>query len=226
MVALSPPLAQRNGPSRRAPKDTHQTLLWKFQKTMLRNWTHYSKRLIIMMMSKKPTTTPPSAGRVIAIDPGYDRCGVAIIERTGGKDTLLYSECITTDKKQLFPERLATVGSEIVRLIARHQPTALSIEHLYFTNNQKTAMHVAEVRGALIFIAASLKIPVYEYTPSQVKVAVAGSGRADKKQMMLIIPKLIRVTKTIKHDDEYDAIALGITHLATHRTPQKPIAAR
>lgn len=170
-----------------------------------------------MMMSKKPTTTPPDTHRVIAIDPGYDRCGVAILERVAGKDVLFYSACIMTDKKQPFAQRLAVVGIEIARLISKHKPRALSMEHLYFTNNQKTAMHVAEVRGALIYIAATAGLPVFEYTPPQVKVAVTGSGRADKRQMMSIIPRLIKIEKTIQHDDEYDAIALGITHLATHR---------
>lgn len=172
------------------------------------------------MMSKKHTLTRPSlaGSRVLAIDPGYDRCGVAVLERTQGKDVLLYSACVTTDKKMSFPERLALVGDEVLRLVSEYEPDALSIEHLYFTNNQKTAMRVAEVRGMILYIAASHMVPIFEYTPAQVKVAVSGSGRADKKQMTLIVPKLIKIEKPIKHDDEYDAIALGITHLATHKT--------
>ena len=180
-----------------------------------------------MMTSKKHIQTRPSLTGicVLAIDPGYDRCGVALLKRTEGKDTLLYSTCVTTDKKLPFPERLVCVGGEVLRLVSEYEPDALAIENLYFTNNQKTAMRVAEVRGMIIYIAASHMVPVFEYTPAQVKVAVSGSGRADKKQLMLIIPKLIKIKKAIHSDDEYDAIALGITHLSTHRAQQKRVAA-
>ena len=155
--------------------------------------------------------------RVLAIDPGYDRCGIAILERQKAGGILLHSDCITTSASSPFPERLGVVGAGIEALIKKFKPSSLAIENLYFNTNQKTAMHVAEVRGAIIYIAASAKIPVYEYTPPQVKAAVAGWGRADKKQMMAILPKLIHINKKIQYDDEYDAIALGITNLASVR---------
>jgi crossover junction endodeoxyribonuclease RuvC len=156
--------------------------------------------------------------RVLAIDPGYDRCGVAVVERQKAGDILLYSACIITKPKTPFPDRLAVVGREVAKLIHVHKPSSFALEKLYFNTNQKTAMGVAEVRGALIYIARSANIPIFEYTPPQVKVAVSGSGRADKKQLAGIIPKLIRIEKNIQHDDEYDAIALGITHLASTHT--------
>lgn len=154
---------------------------------------------------------------VIAIDPGYGRCGVAVCKKQGGSHVLLYSSCITTGIREPFGERLKKIGSAVHALIKKYKPGALAIETLFFNTNQKTAMRVAEVRGVLIFIAASSGLPVYEYTPPQVKAAVAGWGRADKKHMMNMIPKLIRVEKKITSDDEYDAIALGITHLSSVR---------
>ncbi|MBI4068181.1 crossover junction endodeoxyribonuclease RuvC [Candidatus Kaiserbacteria bacterium] len=157
--------------------------------------------------------------KVLAIDPGYDRCGVAILERQKTGDVLLYSSCITTSARAPFAERLGVVGAAVESLIKKFKPSSIAIENLYFNTNQKTAMHVAEVRGAIIYIATAAGIPVYEYTPPQVKSAVAGWGRADKKQMMAMLPKLIHIDKKIQHDDEYDAIALGITHLASVRHP-------
>lgn len=171
-----------------------------------------------MMTSKKFIRMRPNSDRVIAIDPGYDRCGIAIVERVRGKDTLLYSTCITTDKKLPFEKRLAHVGAVVAQLIKKYRPRDLALERLYFNTNQKTAMHVAEVRGALMYIAETYKLPLFEYTPPQIKLAVAGWGRADKKQMILVLPRLIHIKKIIARDDEYDAIALGITHLSSHHS--------
>lgn len=152
--------------------------------------------------------------RTIAIDPGYDRCGVAIVERHGNKEHVVYSGCIETNKKDSFEKRLLEVGLSIEKIIAEHNPTHMALENLYFTNNQKTAMRVAEVRGAIQYIASTHHLSIHEYTPNQVKLAVTGSGRADKKQMISMIHRLVGLTKKIVHDDEYDAIGVGITCLA------------
>lgn len=152
--------------------------------------------------------------RVIAIDPGYDRCGVAIIERQKNREHVVFSTCIETNKKDVFEKRLLEVGLRIEKIIEEHKPQHMALESLYFTNNQKTAMHVAEVRGAIQYIAGLHNLPIHEYTPNQVKLAVTGSGRADKKQMISMINRLVIVKKNIAHDDEYDAIGVGITCLA------------
>jgi len=156
--------------------------------------------------------------RVLAIDPGYGRCGMAVVEKTPQGETLLFSDCIETARDDSFVERLAAVADACQRLLTEHAPDCVALEKLYFTKNQKTAMHVAEVRGALIQIAAERDLPVFEYGPGEIKSAVAGSGRADKKQIEAMIRLLVRVDKTIKHDDEYDAIAVGLTHLAHHKS--------
>jgi len=152
--------------------------------------------------------------RILAIDPGYDRCGVAILERISGKEVLLFSECIETNRKDELPERLYTIGERILSFIHEFKPEQLAIEKLFFNNNQKTAMGVAEARGMLHFIAKQQGLSVHEYTPAQVKVAVTGSGTADKQQVMFMIGKLVHLEKKVLRDDEFDAIGVGITHLA------------
>ncbi len=155
--------------------------------------------------------------KVLAIDPGYGRCGVAIVEKENGKERWIYSDCIETKAADGFVERLAQIVAECEQLMAKHKPDALAMERLFFSSNQKTAMQVAEVRGALLHAAVSAGIPSFEYTPGQVKNATTGFGRADKKQVADMLHILLKIGKTIKHDDEYDAIAVGITHLAHSR---------
>ena len=164
--------------------------------------------------------------RVLSIDPGYGRCGMAIVDRgENGRDILVYSDCIETSASQEFTERLATVAGECSRLIMQFSPDQVAIEKLYFSGNQKTAMRVAEVRGALIQSATSHGIPVSEYTPAQIKSAAGGWGGADKKQVISMVRMLITIEKEIRHDDEYDAIAVGITHLALYRASARALRA-
>lgn len=155
--------------------------------------------------------------RVLAIDPGFARCGVAVLEKENGKESLLFSDCIETTSKTPFEERLSAVADGCDRLIAGYKPDAIAIEKLFFNTNQKTAMQVAEVRGAILHVASSRSVPTFEYTPMQVKSATTGSGRADKKQIIAMIHLLLPIQKKIAHDDEYDAIAIGITHCAHAR---------
>ena len=155
--------------------------------------------------------------KVLAIDPGYGRCGIAVVEKENGKESLLYFACIETSAKTDFSLRLETIVSECEQIIKMHAPNSMALERLYLTSNHKTAMKVAEVRGALIAIAAKSNLRVFEYTPSQVKSATAGWGGADKIQVAKMLHSLMKIEKTIKYDDEYDAIAIGVTHLACFR---------
>ncbi len=152
--------------------------------------------------------------RVLAIDPGYGRCGVAVVSRENNKEILVYSDCVETSSTDEFADRLAAIANACARLIQEFSPDALAIEKLYFQKNQKTAMRVAEVRGALIETATRYDVPVSEYGPGQVKSAVAGSGSADKHAVATMVKALLGLKKIIKHDDEYDAIAIALTHLA------------
>ncbi|MEY2664391.1 MAG: crossover junction endodeoxyribonuclease RuvC, crossover junction endodeoxyribonuclease RuvC [Candidatus Parcubacteria bacterium] len=157
--------------------------------------------------------------RVLGIDPGYDRLGIAVVEKTAGqnKETLVYSSCFTTSPKDSFYTRLVAVGAEISRIIDEYKPESLSIESLYVTNNQKTAMRVAEARGVIVYEAVRRGLPVYEYTPGQIKIAVTGHGASDKEQVMKMIPLLLKIPnkKAETLDDEYDAIAVALTCLAS-----------
>lgn len=155
--------------------------------------------------------------KVLGIDPGYGRCGMAVLEKVNGREMLIYSDCIETHRDDPFPDRLAAVADACTRLIATHQPNCIALEKLYMSKNQKTAMQVAEVRGALLQVAAVAGLTVAEYTPGQIKQAAAGWGGADKKAVARMVHTLLKIEKEIKHDDEYDAIAVGITHLACAR---------
>ncbi|MSR71618.1 MAG: crossover junction endodeoxyribonuclease RuvC [Candidatus Taylorbacteria bacterium] len=154
--------------------------------------------------------------KIISIDPGYERLGIAIIEKGEKmKEVLLYSACFKTSAKLPFSARLREIGIEIERLIKEFEPVALAIETLFLSNNQKTAMRVSEVRGAIIYIAALSGLKIYEYSPLNIKIATTGYGKSTKDQIIAMIPKLIKIKKKIVHDDEYDAIAVGITCLAS-----------
>ena len=156
--------------------------------------------------------------KVLAIDPGYGRCGVAVVEKIGTeKEALIYSECIDTSAKIDFPARLAVVAQECARLMEKYSPDCVALEKLYFQTNQKTAMRVAEVRGALISAASNAGLKVFEYSPGEVKSAAAGFGAADKKAVATMLHALVKIDKKITHDDEYDAIAIAVTHLARTR---------
>ena len=154
--------------------------------------------------------------RIIGIDPGYGRCGFAIIERTvRGNETLLHSQCLSTPASHPFTERLALVAATYRTLTTTYHPTLCSMERVYFSTNQKTAMHVAEVRGALILITQDLGIMLHEFGPNEVKLAVAGDGGASKRQVMTMVSRLIHLPAPITYDDEYDAIALALTASAS-----------
>ena len=156
---------------------------------------------------------------LLAIDPGYERVGIAILEKNPeGKEVLIFSECFKTSSKINLHERLEKIGQRVSVIIKKYKPKILSIEKLYFTSNQKTVMGVSEARGVIIFVAKSNGLNVFEYSPPQIKVAVTGYGKATKEMVMSMIPKLIKIDRVIKSDDELDAIAIGLTCFACEKT--------
>lgn len=154
--------------------------------------------------------------RVIAIDPGYDRLGVAVMENTDGVETLVYSACIESSRADTLSDRLVTVGEEFARLLALYQPDALGIETLFFNKNIKTAIGVAQARGVLLYLAKQAGCTVYEFGPQEIKSAVTGYGKSDKQGVIDMIIRLVKNAPTKALDDEYDAIAVGVTCLATY----------
>jgi crossover junction endodeoxyribonuclease RuvC len=158
---------------------------------------------------------------IIAIDPGYERVGIAILEKKGSQETLIFSECFKTPTTKSSEDRLEMIGEEISKLIIKHKPEALAIESLFFKNNAKTAMKVSEARGVMLYEAAKNSLKVTEFTPLQIKVAVTGYGKSEKEQVTAMVKRLIKINEPIKYDDEYDAIAVGLTYFACYRTVQK-----
>ncbi len=153
--------------------------------------------------------------KVLGIDPGYERLGVAVVEKSASaKEQLLYSACVRTSPKDSFEQRLLVLGQTVQKAIIEYAPDALAIETLFLSNNQKTAMRVAEVRGMLIFLAISNGLIVEEFNPLQIKLAITGDGKSSKDQMMKMVSLLIRMNDKKALDDEYDAVAIALAFFA------------
>src|SRR3990167_5479154 len=167
-------------------------------------------RMFIQMQNKKSEI-------ILGIDPGYDRVGIAILEKENGKENLIHSECFETDKKLIYQERLLLIGNKIGKIINKFKPKKLAIETLLFSKNTKTALRVAESRGVIIFEAAKKSLVISEYNPNSIKLTVTGYGKSDKKQMISMINRIFNIKQNmtarkaeIKYDDEYDAIAVAL----------------
>lgn len=156
--------------------------------------------------------------RIISIDPGYERLGVAILEKDTDKENLLFSDCLKTSPKLSHEERLKIIGEGVRSLIKKYEPEVMAIETLFFKANVKTAMKVSEARGVMLYEAAQNGLAVREFTPLQIKIAVTGYGKSEKSQVTMMVKKLIRIEKELQYDDEYDAIAVGLTYFATHNS--------
>jgi len=154
--------------------------------------------------------------KILGIDPGYERLGVAILEKDkqGDKECVLFSECFKTPAKLEFSERLNLIGEEVKKIIKKYRPEILSIETLFLNTNQKTAMHVAEARGVVIYEAAQAGLKIFEASPPQIKIATTGYGASDKAQIMKMVKILVKIDPTKTSDDELDAIAIALTAFA------------
>ena len=158
--------------------------------------------------------------KVLAIDPGYGRIGFAVAKKENKQVELIFSECFETPKNTPFEKKLLLVGERQREHIEKHKPDTVVIEQLFFAKNKKTALQTAEVRGVCIYVAKKESTEIVEYTPNQIKSAVTGNGNASKEDIARMIPLLIKLSKKEKRiDDEYDAIAIAITHLETPKNP-------
>lgn len=150
----------------------------------------------------------------MAIDPGYDRLGVAILERQLNKEKVIYSTCLLSDKTLSLPVRILSLGQSLTTILTTYSPDVLAIETLFFNKNVKTALGVAQARGMIVYLAQAHGCTVCEYSPQQVKVAVTGYGNSDKHAVTSMVKRLVVGVPSVAHDDEYDAIAVGVTCLA------------
>ena len=154
---------------------------------------------------------------ILGIDPGFARCGWGVLKVQNSEFRMQNYGCVETSKDSDPQERLVLVYKQAFALIKKYKPDALAIEELFFTNNAKTAFKVGEARGVIILAGAIQKIPVFSYTPLQVKVAVTGYGSADKGQVGRMIKAILRLKDTPKLDDTTDAIAVALTHAFTNK---------
>lgn len=145
--------------------------------------------------------------RILGFDPGYGRLGYGVIE---GKKALAYG-VITTEKDVAMGERLAEIAADVRTLLAKHRPDIVVIEELFFSKSVTTALKVAEVRGALLLLAAEHGATVVEVKPNEVKLALTGYGRADKRQMQDMVRTVFGLVQSPKIDDAADALAIAWT---------------
>lgn len=153
---------------------------------------------------------------VLGIDPGYGILGFGVIVTDGFKHKAVAYGAIETPKTTRFPERLAFIGDQIERLIAHYKPDAVAVEELFFQNNQKTAIMVAEARGVVLYVAEKTGVKLYEFTPMQIKQAITGYGKADKKQMQAMIAVHLGLKEIPKPDDAADALSVAVTFAQTN----------
>ncbi len=155
--------------------------------------------------------------KIIGIDPGYAITGFGVIEYVGNHFKLIEAGAIETKAGVPFPIRLEKIYDDMMLLIEKHKPDAISIEELFFNTNTTTAIGVAQGRGAVLIAAAKTNTPIYEYTPLQVKQAVVGYGRAEKKQVQMMVQRILNLEKIPKLDDTTDAMAIAMCHAHSYR---------
>jgi crossover junction endodeoxyribonuclease RuvC len=155
--------------------------------------------------------------RILGIDPGTGILGFGVIEAVKGKVQLVDGGVIRTPVKEDDAVRLQTIFDELTDIIAATNPTVMSVEKLFFAQNVTTAMTVAQARGVVLLCGKQAGMEIYEYTPLQIKMAITGYGRADKKQMQEMVRVILGLESVPKPDDAADAIAAALTHAQTMR---------
>jgi crossover junction endodeoxyribonuclease RuvC len=149
---------------------------------------------------------------ILGIDPGYAIVGWGLVDFDQNSFKPLRYGAVTTEADTDFNTRLSIIYDDINSIMTAFKPEAMAIERLYFTTNQKTAIMVAEARGVILLAARKNNIPIFEYTPLQVKTAVTGYGKAKKPQVMEMTRRLLKLPEVPKPDDTADALAIALTH--------------
>ena len=151
---------------------------------------------------------------VLGVDPGLTRCGYGAVRRAGGQLRAEAAGVLTTPKEAAVPERLAELQVGIRALLAELRPDAVAVERVFFQSNVRTAMSIGQASGVVLAEAVAAGCSVAEYTPTQVKSAVTGSGAAEKDQVQRMVTALLSLTSKPTHPDVYDALALAVCHHA------------
>jgi crossover junction endodeoxyribonuclease RuvC len=149
---------------------------------------------------------------VLGIDPGLSRCGYGAVAGRGSASRAVAYGVITTATGNPLPERLARLAAELDALVAELRPSALSVERVLFQNNARTAISVGQASGLALVAAARAGVPVAQYSPNEVKLAVAGHGGADKEQVQRMVTRLLGLATVPRPPDAADALALALCH--------------
>jgi crossover junction endodeoxyribonuclease RuvC len=152
---------------------------------------------------------------ILGIDPGYALTGYGLIKTDGAQFTHITHGVITTNAKEPFVDRLLKIKNELEKIIKKYQPQILAIENIYFYNNAKTALLVGEARGVIMLVAKMENLKIFNYTPLQVKQALVGHGRAEKKQMQKMVQIIFSLPKLPEPDDAADALAVAYCGIQT-----------
>ena len=150
--------------------------------------------------------------RILGIDPGYATIGFGLIEAERAQVHMVTYGAITTPAGLPLSRRLYQIGTDMEELIRQVKPDVIAVEELFFNTNITTGIAVAHGRGVILYAAEKCGIPLYEYTPSQVKLAVTGYGKAEKRQVMDMTRRLLQLEAMPKPDDAADAIAIALCH--------------
>ncbi len=153
--------------------------------------------------------------KILGIDPGTGILGFGIIDVSSRQPKLVDGGVIRTPVKEDDAVRLLTIYNELTEIIKQNKPDMMSVEKLFFARNVTTAMTVAQARGVVLLCAQQAGIPIYEYTPMQIKQAITGYGKADKKQMQEMVRVILQLKEIPKPDDAADALAAALTHSNT-----------
>lgn len=156
--------------------------------------------------------------RVLGLDPGYAIVGYGLVEGEGQNLAPVTFGAITTKAHTAFEDRLVEIYTDMQEILATFQPQVMAIESLFYTSNQKTVIAVAEARGVILLAAKQAAVPIFEYTPLQVKQSVAGYGKATKRQVQEMTRRLLKLKNVPKPDDAADALAMAICHLHSARS--------
>jgi len=155
--------------------------------------------------------------KILGIDPGTATTGWAILEEKNGEITPLAYGHISTSPKNSTAERLKEVADDMEVIIKKYQPQESAVEDIFFFKNVKTVIKVSQSRGAMLLSLEQAKIKIFEYTPLQVKQAITGYGRAEKKQIQLMVKNILKLKEVPKPDDTADAIAIALCHLQSRK---------
>lgn len=148
--------------------------------------------------------------KILGIDPGTATTGYGLLENSRGRLTLLEYGCILTAKHHPLADRLEEIYRDLTKLVRKHRPQILSVESVFFYNNAKTAMAVAQARGVVLLCARQHKLKILEFTPLQIKSSLTSYGKAEKKQVQYMVKQLLHLKQIPKPDDAADALAVAI----------------